>query len=110
MIQIANRCAESLRPAISLVKTRFSGTLRYKDGDHLYIDLSPQSVRYFGIPTREVDDAWAGLIGSEHIKLSVMQNVALKRMCQIMRELSQATSLGTSVVLIEMHSGLTRDT
>jgi hypothetical protein len=53
----------SLRPAIDLVRLRFSGTLRYKDGDHLYIDLGPEDVRYFGSPSLELDDVWEELIG-----------------------------------------------
>ncbi|KAH7382655.1 hypothetical protein DE146DRAFT_760490 [Phaeosphaeria sp. MPI-PUGE-AT-0046c] len=54
----------SLLPAIQLVKTLFSGTLRYK-GEHLYIDLGTGGIRYFGEPSDEVDDAWTDLIGND---------------------------------------------
>lgn len=59
----SNASTESLRPAIDLVRIPFTGTLRYKNGDHLYLDLGPKGIRYFGVPSSEVDNAWEELIG-----------------------------------------------
>lgn len=41
---------------------KFTGTLRYKDGEHLYIDLGPNGVQYFGSPSNLIDDAWQELL------------------------------------------------
>jgi hypothetical protein len=54
----------SLHPAVNLIDVPFSGTLRYK-GEHLYIDLGSNGVRYFGQPSPAIDQAWAELIGGD---------------------------------------------
>jgi hypothetical protein len=40
--------------------------LKYKEEGHLYIDIG-DSIRYFGDPSQEIDDAWDQLIGGEYI-------------------------------------------
>ncbi|PVI06569.1 hypothetical protein DM02DRAFT_667451 [Periconia macrospinosa] len=50
-----------LHPVVEVVPTKFTGTLKYK-GDHLYIDLGPDGVQYFGKPSPQIDEAWATLL------------------------------------------------
>ncbi|KIW98977.1 uncharacterized protein Z519_00640 [Cladophialophora bantiana CBS 173.52] len=57
------RKIEPAKSTIATKKTKFSGTMKYTDGGHLYMDMSPENVRYFGEPSPEVDQAWAELIG-----------------------------------------------
>ncbi|RDW82939.1 hypothetical protein BP5796_04430 [Coleophoma crateriformis] len=49
----------------SLTEVQFTGTLRYNQEGHLYIDLGPNGVRYFGEPSPEVDEAWNSLLGGQ---------------------------------------------
>ncbi|EXJ76121.1 uncharacterized protein A1O5_00629 [Cladophialophora psammophila CBS 110553] len=57
------RKIEPAKSTIATKRTKFSGTMKYTDGGHLYMDMSPENVRYFGEPSPEVDQAWAELIG-----------------------------------------------
>ena len=52
----------SLRGIVSVVPTQFTGTLRYKNGEHLYIALGPKDVQYFGGPSEHIDRAWDDLL------------------------------------------------
>lgn len=54
---------EPFHESIEVKPVQFSGTLRYTDEGHLYIDLGPGGIRYFGVPGPEVDAAWEELIG-----------------------------------------------
>ncbi|KAF1948915.1 hypothetical protein CC80DRAFT_359696, partial [Byssothecium circinans] len=58
----------ALSPVVSLVPTKFSGTLKYK-GEHLYIDLG-NDAQYFGAPSPAIDKNWEKL-------LTGMENEAL---------------------------------
>jgi hypothetical protein len=51
------------RSAIDIVKLQFGGTLSYTETGHLYIDLGEDGIKYFGLPSPEVDKAWDDLIG-----------------------------------------------
>lgn len=52
---------DKLHPIVKVVPTQFTGTLKYK-GKHLYIDLGPDGVQYFGQPSPQIDEAWDKLL------------------------------------------------
>lgn len=52
---------DELRPILKVVPTKFTGTLKYK-GEHLYIDLGPNGLQYFGRPHPGIDKNWADLL------------------------------------------------
>lgn len=52
----------TLREIVDVIPTQFTGTLRYKNGEHLYIDLGTNGVQYFGGPSEDIDHAWNDLL------------------------------------------------
>jgi hypothetical protein len=54
---------EPARSAIEVNEVRFSGSLRYTDKGHIYVDYPPNEPKYFGEPSPEIDKAWQDLIG-----------------------------------------------